>query len=73
MQIESVKVEIYYETLNEVVRKFFVEQLTPESISHIEHVELKLYPYGNTEKHEDHHHTCPAGDLQCKANKIHVC
>ena len=66
--------EIFYETLNNALRSFFVEQYKVVSDHLLDAVDLRLYPYGNTVKNEaDSTYTCPFGDLQCKSNKVHVC
>ena len=71
------RVEIFYETVNEVVRQFFVEQFTPEFFkahqSRGAGLTIALYPYGNTTQLDSGHYTCPYGNLQCQANKVHVC
>lgn len=69
---KQVKVEVFYETLNDVVRRFFVEQFRLVSVNLLDQIDLQLYPYGNT-KSSNGKYECPYGDLQCEANKIHAC
>ena len=76
---ETVKVELFYETLNAAVRAFFVEQFKPASdvVLNLTDVTLRLYPYGKTTKGEPGAdnvitYSCPYGDQQCRANKFHV-
>ena len=69
------KVEIFYETLNDVVRRFFVEQyqLISRNSELLDQIDLRLYPYGNTMVSGSNAiYTCPYGDDQCDANKLHV-
>lgn len=67
-------VEVYYETLNGKVRAFFVEQLRPVVIEDTlwDKINLKLIPYGNTKIDNKGQYTCPFGELQCRANRLHV-
>jgi len=67
-----VKVEIFYETLNDAIRKFFVEQYRLVSENLLKQVDLRLYPYGKTKKIGTNEYECPYGSFQCEANKVHV-
>jgi len=70
-----VNVEIHYETYNEHVRKFMVEQLGPLDRNLKEfgnNVHLRFYPYGDTELLESGVYNCSNGQTQCYTNGIHV-
>lgn len=64
--------EIFYETLNAAVQKFFVEQYRLVAENLLDSIDLRLYPYGNTVKNADNSYTCSFNEVQCEGNKIHV-
>ena len=59
--------------MNDAVRKFFVEQFKVVSNNLLDNIDLRLFPYGNTIKNADNTYKCPYEDMQCSANRIHVC
>lgn len=70
---QAVSVEIFYETLNDAVRRFFVEQFKLATDNLNDDIELKLLPYGNTTQDPtSKEYSCPFGENQCLANKFHV-
>lgn len=70
---KNIQVEIYYETLNDAARQFFVYQLTPQFFAeHHDRLTLAVIPYGNTTASQDRY-VCPFGNQQCQTNKMHAC
>ena len=69
---DAVDVTIYYENLNKVNRKFFIEQFKPvfDGLFHI--INLELVPYGDTNKVSEGVYDCPFGEKQCFANRAQV-
>lgn len=70
---KNIKVEIFYETLNDAARQFFVYQLTPQFFAeHHDKLTLAVIPYGNTTASQERY-ICPFGNQQCQTNKMHAC
>ncbi|XP_030029416.2 GILT-like protein 2 [Manduca sexta] len=75
-EIETVKVEVYYESLCPYCERFFVNKLEPVVQSMHQYLDIKLYPFGNADiiEEDDHYRfRCQHGKLECYGNKLHAC
>ncbi|XP_063370684.1 GILT-like protein 2 [Cydia amplana] len=75
-KVDKVDLKLYYESLCEPCRTFHTKRLDPVFKEIGSYIDLKLYPYGNAERHERHGKTiivCQHGKKECYGNKLHAC
>ncbi|XP_061726564.1 GILT-like protein 2 [Cydia pomonella] len=73
---DKVDLKLYYESLCPYCVRFHVERLDPTLKKIGSYIDLKVYPYGNAERHERNGKTviiCQHGEKECYGNKLHAC